>query len=254
MTLKCLIVDDESLARKLLEENIRQLPFLELVGMCKNPFEAMAVLQEQPIDLMFLDIQMPGMLGTKFLQSLREKPMVIFVTAYANYAVESYDLDVIDYLMKPVSMERFTKAAYKALEEKQKLLAISTPSVLEPLVTIKEPILPQEEAISPEYFFVNVEYALVKITINDISHVESMKDYVKIFLTTATKPILTKSTLKGIEEKLPSKNFMRVHKSFIVNINKIDSIRSQNIAIGTHHVPVSDVHLEGLMKVLNPSK
>jgi DNA-binding LytR/AlgR family response regulator len=246
MTLKCLIVDDESMARKLLEENVRQLPFLELVGMCKNPFEAMQVLQEKQVDLMFLDIQMPGMLGTKFLQSLREKPMVIFVTAYANYAVESYDLDVIDYLMKPVSMERFTKAAFKALEEKQKLNALLSPSVSTPIS--------EKEEETPDYFFVNVEYALVKITISDISHVESMKDYVKIFLTTAPKPILTKSTLKAIEEKLPSKNFMRVHKSFIVNIDKIESIRSQNIAIGTHHVPVSDVHLEGLMKVLNPSK
>jgi DNA-binding LytR/AlgR family response regulator len=247
MTLKCLIVDDESMARKLLEENVRQLPFLELVGMCKNPFEAMQVLQEKQVDLMFLDIQMPGMLGTKFLQSLREKPMVIFVTAYANYAVESYDLDVIDYLMKPVSMERFTKAAFKALEEKQKLNALLAPP------SVSAPVLEKEEE-TPDYFFVNVEYSLVKITINDISHVESMKDYVKIFLTTALKPILTKSTLKAIEEKLPSKNFMRVHKSFIVNIDKIESIRSQNIAIGTHHVPVSDVHLEGLMKVLNPSK
>lgn len=246
MTLKCLIVDDESMARKLLEENVRQLPFLELVGMCKNPFEAMQVLQEKQVDLMFLDIQMPGMLGTKFLQSLREKPMVIFVTAYSNYAVESYDLDVIDYLMKPVSMERFTKAAFKALEEKQKLNALLAPQ------PPKGELEKEEE--TPEYFFVNVEYSLVKITINDISHVESMKDYVKIFLTTALKPILTKSTLKAIEEKLPSKNFMRVHKSFIVNIDKIESIRSQNIAIGTHHVPVSDVHLEGLMKVLNPSK
>lgn len=246
MTLKCLIVDDESMARKLLEENVRQLPFLELVGMCKNPFEAMQVLQEKQVDLMFLDIQMPGMLGTKFLQSLREKPMVIFVTAYSNYAVESYDLDVIDYLMKPVSMERFTKAAFKALEEKQKLNALLAP---QPPKGESE-----KEEETPDYFFVNVEYSLVKIIINDISHVESMKDYVKIFLTTALKPILTKSTLKAIEEKLPSKNFMRVHKSFIVNIDKIESIRSQNIAIGTHHVPVSDVHLEGLMKVLNPSK
>ena len=247
LKLKCLIVDDESMARKLLEENIRQVPFLELVGMCKNPFEAMEVLQDQPVDLMFLDIQMPGMLGTKFLQSLREKPMVIFVTAYANYAVESYDLDVVDYLMKPVSMERFTKAAYKALEEKQKLLAISTPSV-------SEPILAKEDEATPDYFFVNVEYALVKIPIKDISHVESMKDYVKIFLTTAKKPILTKSTLKAIEEKLPSKGFMRVHKSFIVNLDKIESIRSQSITIGENHIPVSDTHLEGLMLVLNLSK
>ncbi len=247
MTLKCLIVDDESMARKLLEENIRQLPFLELVGMCKNPFEAMQVLQEQPVDLMFLDIQMPGMLGTKFLQSLREKPMVIFVTAYANYAVESYDLDVVDYLMKPVSMERFTKAAYKALEEKQKLIAIATP-------TASEAILQKEEEVIPEFFFVNVEYSLVKIPIKDISHIESMKDYVKIFLMTAKKPILTKSTLKGIEEKLPTKGFMRIHKSFIVNIDKIESIRSQSITIGENHIPVSDAHLESLMRVLNPQK
>ena len=248
MILKCLIVDDESMARKLLEENIRQVPFLELVGMSKNPFEAMQVLQEQAIDLMFLDIQMPGMLGTKFLQSLREKPMVIFVTAYANYAVESYDLDVVDYLMKPVSMERFTKAAYKALEEKHKLLAISAPP------SVSEPIATKEEENTPDYFFVNVEYSLVKIPIKDISHVESMKDYVKIFLTTAKKPILTKSTLKAIEEKLPSKGFMRVHKSFIVNLDKIESIRSQSITIGENHIPVSDTHLEGLMLVLNLSK
>ena len=247
MVLKCLIVDDESMARKLLEENIRQMPFLELVGMCKNPFEAMQVLQEQQVDLMFLDIQMPGMLGTKFLQSLREKPMVIFVTAYANYAVESYDLDVIDYLMKPVSMERFTKAVYKALEEKQKQDALLNPSV-------PTPVLEKIEEETPDYFFVNVEYALVKIAINDITHVESMKDYVKIFLTNNKKPTLTKSTLKGIEEKLPPKKFMRVHKSFIVNIDKIESIRSQNITIGEHHVPVSDAHLEGLMRILNPSK
>ena len=243
MKLTCIVVDDESLARKLLEENIRQLPFLELVGVCKNPFEAMQVLQEQTVDLMFLDIQMPGMLGTQFLQSLREKPMVIFVTAYSNYAIESYDLDVIDYLMKPVSMERFTKAALKALDEKQKLNALkNTPSV-------SDAKTPQEDA-----FFVNVEYALVKIQVKDITHVESMKDYVKIFLTTSKKPVITKSTLKAIEEKLPPQSFMRVHKSFIVNLDKIESIRSQNIFIGEHHVPVSDAHLETLMQIINQMK
>lgn len=243
MKLSCIIVDDESLARKLLEESVRQLPFLELVGMCKNPFEAMQILQERPVDLMFLDIQMPGMLGTQFLQSLRDKPMVIFVTAYSNYAVESYDLDVIDYLMKPVSMERFTKAALKALDEKQKLDALKhTPSVSEPK--------PQQE----DAFFVNVEYALVKILIKDISHVESMKDYVKIFLTTAKKPIITKSTLKSIKEKLPNQSFMQVHKSYLVNLTKIESIRSQNIFIGEHHIPISDGYLEALMQVINQMK
>ena len=248
MTLKCIIVDDESLARKLLEENIRQLPFLELVGACKNPFEAIQVLQEQLVDLMFLDIQMPGMLGTQFLQSLREKPMVIFVTAYSNYAIESYDLDVVDYLMKPVSMERFTKAALKALDEKQKQEALKSPPPFIPS-GVSEPKTTQEDA-----FFVNVEYALVKIQIKDISHVESMKDYVKIFLTTAKKPVITKSTLKAIEEKLPHQSFMRVHKSFIVNLDKIESIRSQNITIGDHNVPISDAQLESLMRMINHSK
>jgi len=239
MKLTCIIVDDESLARKLMEENIRHLPFLEIVGICKNPFEAMQVLQEKTVDLMFLDIQMPGMLGTQFLQSLRTKPMVIMVTAYSNYAVEGFELDVIDYLMKPVSVERFTKAAMKALEEKQKLLALQSP----------EPKITDEEA-----FFVHVEYALVKVPVRDISHVESMKDYVKIFLTTAKKPVITKSTLKAIEERLPAPKFLRVHKSFIVRLDKIDSIRSQTIFIGEHEIPVSETQMDALMRALNQIK
>ncbi|MBI5915374.1 MAG: response regulator transcription factor [Bacteroidetes bacterium] len=245
MKLRCIAVDDESLARKLLEENIRHLPFLELVGSCKNPFEAMEVLQREPVDLMFLDIQMPGMLGTKFLSSLREKPMVIFVTAYSNYAVESYDLDVVDYLMKPVSMERFTKAAYKALDAWQKKQPAASPVVA---------VAGQAVAEQPDHFFVNVEYALVKISIPDITHIEGMKDYVKIFLTTAKRPVLTKSTLKSIEEKLQGRKFLRVHKSFIVNVLKVESIRSHQLTIGTHEVPVSEANLEELMRMLNHSK
>lgn len=243
MKLTCIVVDDESLARKLMEENIRQLPFLELVGVCKNPFEAMKVMQEQQVDLLFLDIQMPGMLGTQFLQSLVEKPMAILVTAYSNYAVESYDLNVVDYLMKPVSLERFTKAALKALDEKQKQAA------LQAAVPVSTPKILREDV-----FFVNVEYALVKIVVQDITHVESMKDYVKIFLTTAKKPVITKSTLKAIEEKLPPQSFMRVHKSFIVNLGKIESIRSQIISIGEHHIPVSEGFVEALMQVVTPLK
>ena len=128
MKIRCIVVDDESLARKFLEEYIQQIPFLEWVASCKNAFEAIEVLQRESVDLMFLDIQMPGMLGTKFLASLRDKPMVIFVTAYSNYAVESYDLDVVDYLMKPVSLERFTKATLKALEIKQAKTGVVPPT------------------------------------------------------------------------------------------------------------------------------
>lgn len=242
--LRCIAVDDESLARKLLEENIRQIPFLELVTTCKNAFEAMEILQTNSIDLMFLDIQMPGMSGTKFLKSLREKPMVIFVTAYSNYAVESYDLEVIDYLMKPVSLERFTKAAFKALETLQQREALKT-SVTSP---------PKQGADLPDSFFVNVEYALVKITLSEITHIESMKDYVKIFLTTAAKPIITKSTLKGIEEKLPTAKFMRIHKSYVVNLDRIESIRSHQITIGRFEIPVSEARMETLLQVLNHGK
>lgn len=240
-TLKCLIVDDESLARKLVEENIRQLPFLELVGTCKNAFEAMQILPETHIDLIFLDIQMPGMLGTQLLQSLPVKPMVIFVTAYSNYAVESYDLDVVDYLMKPVSLERFTKAAYKALEMHQKKMALAGQSSV-PATT------------APDFFFVNVEYALVKIPVKEITHIEGMKDYVKIFLETSKKPILTKSTLKGIEEKLPSEGFLRVHKSFIVHLVKIQSIRNREIKIGDCEIPVGESNLEELLRLLGYSR
>jgi len=233
MKLTCLAIDDESPARHMLEDNIRQVPFLELVGTCKNAFEAIEALQKQPIDLLFLDIQMPGMLGTQFLETLPEKPMVIFVTAYSNYAVESYELDVVDYLVKPVPLERFVKAANKALHLKQQKTL--------------PPTLPQT-AESPDFFFVNVEYALVKITIPEITHIEGMKDYVKIYLADTKKPVLTKSTLKSMEEKLPSTGFMRVHKSFIVNLNRIDSIRNREIRIGPWEIPVGEANLEELMR------
>ncbi len=248
MKLRCIAIDDESLARKLLEENIRQIPFLELVGTCKNAFEAMEILQKGQVDLMFLDIQMPGMLGTKFLASLREKPLAILVTAYSNYAVESYDLDVVDYLMKPVSLERFTKAAYKALDIFQKNQSLSASRT-----ESGNSAVPQT-AISADSFFVNVEYSLVKIIVGDITHIEGMKDYVKIYLTSAKRPVLTKSTLKGIEEKLPQNGFMRVHKSYIVNLQKIESIRNHQLSIGEREIPVSEGNMEELMRVLNYSR
>jgi DNA-binding LytR/AlgR family response regulator len=247
MKLSCIAVDDENLGRKMLEENIRQIPFLELTQTCKNAFEAMEALQTNKVDLMFLDIQMPGMLGTKFLQSLPEKPMVVFVTAYSNYAVESYDLDVIDYLMKPVSLERFAKAAYKALDEHQKRLALLNPALQPPLQTKTI----EDQA---DFFFVNVEYSIVKIQTKDITHIEGMKDYVKIYLSTHRKPVLTKSTLKAIEEKLPAQGFMRVHKSYIVNLQKIESIRRNQIKIGEFEIPVGESNLDDLMKAINYSK
>ena len=233
--IRCIAVDDEHLGRKLLEENISQLPFLELVGTCKNAFEAIELLQNEKIDLVFLDIQMPEMTGTQLLESLNSKPMVIFVTAYEQYAVESYNLQVIDYLMKPVSLERFTKAALKAREYHN--------------------LTKSEDKVEEQtYMFVNVEYSLVKINFDQIIHIEGLKDYIKIYVTYAVHPILTKSTLKGIEEKLPSKKFLRVQKSFIVNLEKIESIRNHRITIGKYEIPVSDSNMESLLEAINYNK
>lgn len=235
MKLRCIVVDDEPLGRNLMVENVHLIPFLELAGTAKNAFEAMKLLESEKIDLIFLDIQMPGMTGTKFVESLTQKPMIIFVTAYEEFAVESYNLEVIDYLMKPVSVERFTKAANKAYERFN---------------------LVAKENKSPEldYMFVNVEYSLVKVNFDTITHIEGLKDYIKIFVTTATHPILTKSTLKGIEEKLPAGKFLRVQKSFIVNLDKIESIRNHRISIGKFEIPVSDSSMENLLDAIKYNK
>ncbi|MEY2793221.1 MAG: hypothetical protein RJA76_1213 [Bacteroidota bacterium] len=236
--INCLVLDDESMGRKLVEENIRQIPFLHLVASCKNAFEAMEVLSTQSIDLIFSDIQMPGMLGTQFLQSLKDKPLVIFVTAYEQYAVESFSMDVVDYLVKPVPMERFSLAVHKALKifnaDKNKSIPVSK---------IKIDEMPKED-----FFFVNVEYSLVKILISQVTHIEGLKDYIKIYLEGEKRPILTKMTMKSIEARVVDHLFMRVHKSFIVNLRKIDSIKHQRIKIGTFDIPVSDSHAAELME------
>ena len=236
--MNCIVVDDENMGRKLLEENVRQIPFLNLVASCKNAFEAMEQLQSNSIDLIFLDIQMPGMLGTQFIQTLAKKPLVIFVTAYDNYAVESYQLDAVDYLMKPVSLERFSLAANKAYQ----LFNLQKPA----LTTVAAP----QEALE-DFFFVNVEYSLVRISIPQISHIEGLKDYVKIYLDGERRPVLTKTTMKSLEAKVMPHGFMRVHKSFIVNLRKIESIKQQRIKIGTFDIPVSDSHAAELMEKLN---
>ncbi len=243
MHLRCITIDDESLARKMMEENIRQVPFLEFVGAAKNAFEAMTLLQEHEVDLMFLDNQLPGMLGTQLLQSLRTKPLVIFVTASANYALEGYELEIVDYLMKPVSMERFTKAALKAQEIYAGKTALSTqpPRQSEPKENV--PLTARTD-----HFFVNVEYALVKILISRVRYVEGMKDYVKIYLEGERKPVLTKATLKSIQEKLSEDRFMRIHKSYIADLDRVTSIRGQQITLGEDELPVSESSVAEVLK------
>jgi DNA-binding LytR/AlgR family response regulator len=234
--LNCIAVDDENLALDLIEDNILKVPFLNIVKRCKNAFEAMEVLQSQDIDLIFLDIQMPGITGVQFLQSMTTSPMVIFVTAYKQYALEGYNLNVIDYLLKPIDFERFLKAVNKAFELhslKHKAVAV-------------EPI--SESKIST--IFVNADYSLIKVKTEEITYIEGLKDYIKIHLNSSTKPIVTRMTMKSIEEKLPSSEFFRVHKSFIISLDKIESIRNLKIKIGNAQVPVSESYSEEFFRLI----
>ncbi len=186
--LRCLAIDDEPLALELLEDNISKVPFLQLVASCSHPLEAMTVLKTEPVDLIFLDIQMPGLTGLQFIQSLQQRPMFILITAYEKYALDSYELDVIDYLVKPVSLDRFIKACNKAWELHQ----LKT----KPIDTRRE--------TAPEFLFVNVEYSLVKLVIADIMWIEGLKDYIRIHLHSSTKPVITRMNMKTIEDELSS--------------------------------------------------
>lgn len=229
----CMIVDDEPLALDLMEDNIKQVPFLRLVKRCKNAYEAMEVLQNETVDLIFLDIQMPGITGIQFLKSLPSKPMIVFITAYKNYAHEGFELDVLDYLVKPVSFERFLKAANKAHD----------------YARFKAHKPAEQEK---EYIFVYAEYNLIKIMVHEICYVEGLKDYIKIYLSGSEKAIITRLSMKAMEEQLPAKKFTRTHKSFIIAIDKIKSIRNNRIKLGTTEIPLSEHYKEAFFKLVDP--
>ena len=229
----CLAIDDEPLALELIEDNIRKISFLNLMKKCSTALEANAFLQHHPVDLLFLDIQMPGLSGIQFLRGLSTPaPLVIFITAYEKYALDGYSLDVVDYLLKPVSFERFLKAVNKA-HEKYKSRITSQPAPV-------------------DYLFVNAEYNLVRIDFNDIAYIEGLRDYVKIFLFSTARPIITRLSMKTLEETLPSNNFIRVHKSFIVSLNKITSIRKARISILKAQIPISEHFKDNIYKKIDP--
>jgi DNA-binding LytR/AlgR family response regulator len=230
--INCLAIDDETPALDILEDNIRRIPFLHLAGRCKNAYAAMESLQQTPVDLLFLDIEMPGISGLSFLKSLPNKPMVIFITAYRNYAVEGFELDVLDYLVKPVAFDRFLKAVNKALEYqgfKQK----------------------EGGPVFPDFLFIHTEYQLTKIVLQEITYIEGLRNYIKIHFSNTTKPILSKLSLKAFEEKLPAGKFIRVHKSFIVSLDKISSIRNDIIRIGQRDIPLSKGCRDSFFKKIN---
>jgi len=229
--LKCIAVDDEKLALGLLEDNISKLPFLQLVAKCRNAFDAMKVLKEQPVDLIFLDIQMPGFTGMQLIQTLTEKPMIILITAYEKYALESYGLDVVDYLVKPVSIDRFVKACNKA----QELHQLRSKSA-------ERPGPPPQE-----FIFINADYSLIKVNFSDIIWIEGLRDYIKIHLQSTSKPVITRMNMGAIEEQLPASKFIRIHKSYIVSIKHITAIRKNSLFISDMELPVSMSHREALL-------
>lgn len=231
--MQCIAVDDEKLVLDLLVDNIQKVPFLKLVARCKNAMEAADILHKERVDLIFLDIQMPGLNGLQFVHSLQRPPMIIFVTAYKEHALEGFNLDAVDYLMKPVSFERFLKACNKANE----LFQLRQQDVQKPA--------------SPDYFFVYVEYKQVKVTIGEIIYIEAMKDYIKIFLTSSVKPVITKMSMKAIEERLIDHRFLRIHKSYIVSADKITSVKRDLVSLGSIELPLSETYKSAVDKMLS---
>jgi two-component system LytT family response regulator len=228
--IRCIAIDDEPLALELLQDNISKVPFLELVAACDNAMDAMKIIEQQTVDLIFLDIQMPGLTGLQFIQSMTVKPLFILITAYEKYALEGFNLDVTDYLVKPVSLERFIKACNKAKE----------------LYDLKNNPRENIATTNADYFFVNVEYSLVKITIADIVYIEGLKDYIKIHLKSSSKPVVTRMPMKTIEDQLPSKLFIRIHKSYIVGVAFITSIRKTSLFLDTLELPISDHYRDAI--------
>jgi DNA-binding LytR/AlgR family response regulator len=231
--IRCIAVDDEPLALELLEDNISKVPFLQFIGGCGNAMDAMKLLQEQAVDLVFLDIQMPGLTGLQFIETMVQKPMVILITAYEKHALEAFDLNVIDYLVKPVPLERFIKACNKAWELHQ--------------LRIKNKEAPSSGF--PEYFFVNVDYSLLKVVYADITYIEGLKDYIKIHLKNSPRPVITRMSMKSIEEQLPTSTFIRVHKSYIVSILHITAVKKTSVFLGTIELPISDNYRDSMAMI-----
>jgi len=226
--MNCIIVDDEPLAQQVIEDYAITIPYLTVIAKCSSAFEAFDVLRQKKVDLIFLDIQMPNVSGIDFLNSLEYKPMIIFTTAFSEYALDAFNLNAMDYLVKPIPFDRFLKAVNKAFD----YYNLKNRS--------QEPAKEIHTGPAPEkYILVKSEYHTQKVDLNDITYIEGLKDYIKIHLVNS-KPVVTLNSLRNMVEKLPSDQFVRVHKSFIVSLTKVDSISRNRIIIGETYIPIGD--------------
>lgn len=242
MKLKCIAVDDEPLALDLVAKFIEQTSFLSLESKFDNAIQALGYLNQHDVDLIFLDIQMPDLSGMELARIIDgknnlKKPKIIFSTAYNQFAIEGYKVDALDYLLKPFSYEEFLKAstkAYQYYENQSKQLS------------------DKKESEKPtEYIFLKVEYSLVKVMLKEITYIEAYKDYVKVHLVGKPNPLLSLTSMKSMEEMLPSDKFMRIHRSFIINLDHIDSIARNTVNIGDANISVSENYKDNFMEFLN---
>ena len=232
--INCLIVDDEPIALDILEGYVRKTPFLELKGRCNGVVEALQQMQHQSIDLLFLDIQMPDVNGIEFSRTLSDKIKVIFTTAFEQYALEGFKVNALDYLLKPFNYQEFLKAAMKA---KTWFHLVENKAAAPP--------------VTKDSLLVNSDYKLVKIDLKDVLYFEGLKDYVKIYMEGATRPVMTLMTLKSLEEQLPAEKFMRVHRSFIVNLERINAIERSAILIDKASIPIADKYKDQFNEFLS---
>jgi len=233
MTLRCLLIDDEPPALKVLANYISTISGLEIVGQCKNAVEALGVLHQRTVDLIFLDIKMPKILGTDFLKNLSHPPKVIFVTAYRDYAVEGYELDAVDYLIKPVSFERFIKAISKVnrMMGREAFAITDNKPTEEPFVYLK------------------VDRDMKKVFLNEILYIESWKDYVKLFFVNG-KNLLAKQSIGAMENLLSEYKFLRVHRSFMVSLNKISGYNGLSVQLDATEIPIGRLYKQAVMEKL----
>lgn len=232
-TYNCIIVDDERAAREILESHLQKIDAVHVLASCKNAIEAFAVINSEKVDLIFLDINMPEINGLSFAKSINKDIKVIFTTAYREYAVDGFDLQAVDYLLKPISFERFSQAIAKLIGE----------------TIIKNNELPIEIiSEKSDFIFVRSDRKMIKIDYSAIFYIESLSDYIKIYTT--DKTIVTRETISNIEAKLPNKDFMRVHRSFLIAIAKIESFTSETIEINKKAIPISRGYKKGVLEIL----
>jgi two-component system, LytTR family, response regulator LytT len=232
--IKVVAIDDEPLALQLVKGYIEKTPFLELAGAFDNPVDAVSFINSTDVDLVLLDIQMPDLKGTELARVIAGGPKVIFTTAYEKYAIDGFRLDAVDYLLKPFGYAEFLKAVRKAQK----------------IIELERKVLPSLE-VKNDFLFLKSEYKIRRINFSDIQYIEGLKDYVRIFLTGEKKPILSLSTLKALEARLPEEKFMRVHRSFIVNLDTVKVIERNRIVFGEVRIPITDQYKENFQRFLD---